>query len=162
MYIICGTGEECGLHLVGRAGIRDFDLVPISAVLPDRVFEHYQRLETMVRKQRLPFEVLPMEFRLRPAADDEEAVALVDLREMHRQRSIAGKVTVTNLTIAKVREPRACAFCVTVTNGVQPETARSVDQIDPRANRELQFDHDAFQPQVIEGGKTSWVWRDLW
>ena len=27
-----------------------------------------------------------MEFRLRPAADDEEAVALVDLREMHRQR----------------------------------------------------------------------------
>ena len=86
MYVIRGAGTERVLHLVGRASISDFDLCPISAVLLDGVFQHNERLETVVRKERLPFEVLPMEFGLWPAADDEEAVALVDLCEMYRQR----------------------------------------------------------------------------
>jgi len=40
----------------------------------------------MIGKQGLPFEGLPVEFRIRLPPDDEESIALVDLREMHRQR----------------------------------------------------------------------------
>jgi hypothetical protein len=40
----------------------------------------------MVREQGVALELFPVEFRIRLAAHQKEAIALIDLREVHRKR----------------------------------------------------------------------------
>ena len=76
-------------HLLGRAGIDGFDARPLDAIRSSRVFQHDQGLSGVVGHERLPGELVPFEGGVRLSRHQEESVALVDLREMYRQRRFA-------------------------------------------------------------------------
>src|SRR5690606_27998759 len=76
-----------GLVDVGGTSRRDrLDLVEVDTGLVTGVLEHGERLAAAEHDDLGTFELLPIKLRIGLSARDEEAVHLVDLREVHSHR----------------------------------------------------------------------------
>ena len=69
-----------GLHITR---IEDFQLLLVNTLFVQRVAEHGHGLKEMIDQYFLANQAVPMELSVRFATGDKEAVAFVDLGEMH-------------------------------------------------------------------------------
>ena len=82
------TAPERAVHLRTRYVDRAERRV-VEAALVTRVLEHRERLPAVVHEDPFALEALPGERRVGRARGEEEAVLLVDLREVQRRRGLA-------------------------------------------------------------------------
>jgi hypothetical protein len=57
---------------------------PIGSFVVRSPPQHYQRLEAVIRQEGLAFELFPIEIRVALAPDQNEAIALIDVRKVDR------------------------------------------------------------------------------
>jgi hypothetical protein len=60
MHVVCGAVEECVRHLFGCTSVHDLDLFPVDTIPLEGVLQHHKGLKTVVGKQCLALEVLPL------------------------------------------------------------------------------------------------------
>ena len=101
-------------HRLRRAGIDRVQAGVVHALLVQGVLEHRERLRAVVDEDARTLQLPPGEVRVGAAAGDEEAVALVDQREVHDlgalaalERSPARRGRRLDQLDAAVGEPRA-------------------------------------------------------
>ena len=73
------TRPERRFHALRRSGVDDVNARPIDAIEVRRVFEHDERLHSMVREQRGSLEILPGELARTPPGGEKETIAPVNL-----------------------------------------------------------------------------------
>jgi hypothetical protein len=83
VYIVRLAGAERVAHLLGRAGIQRDHLAVVDTLAVQGELEHGERLTAVVDQDPGTGQLVPAKRRIRRAGGDQEAVAPVDLGEMH-------------------------------------------------------------------------------